>query len=392
MAPRLASREPAPRSEPNMPSARTLARQVPAPLAVLLLGAALLGGCAGTPKGPATAVQWPLPPDKPRVRFVRSLSTPGDLPAGLWTRIGRVFVPPSPEARVRQPTGLALSVDERRLFISSASESRVLEVDLAAGRMRPVANVEGRRPTNPFAVAVDADDNLYVGDFGTDAIWVYSPSGDLLRRLTHERLQRPTGIAIDRRAQLLYAVCGVRQKSQEHRVEVFSLTGQHLRTIGTRGAQPGQFNLPTHLAVGPEGNLYVVDMLNFRIQIFDREGRFLSTFGSIGAGFPGTFDKAKGIAFDSFGNLYVTDSQQGYVQIFNSRQQSLMAFGGRADLPGYMAVPTAIVIDSKNVIYVADFARSRVNVYELINTTAEDSFAAPEPAPATGPAPQPSPP
>lgn len=372
--------------------ARILPRRPPFPLAALLVGVALQVACAGTPKGPATAIQWPLPPDKPRVRFVRSISGPADLPAGLWTRIGRIFVPPSPEARVKQPTGLALSVDERRLYVSSASESRVLEIDLAEGRIRPVANVEGRRPTNPFSVAVDAQDNLYVSDFGTDAIWVYSPGGALLRRLTHERLQRPTGIAIDRKAQLLYAVCGVRQKSQDHRVEVFSLTGQHLRTIGTRGAQPGQFNLPTHLAVGPEGNLHVVDMLNFRIQIFDREGRFLSTFGSIGAGYPGTFDKAKGIAFDSFGNLYVTDSQQGYVQIFNPRQQPLMAFGGRAELPGYMAVPTAIVIDSKNVIYVADFAKSRVNVYELINTTAEDSLPAPEgPGTPDGAAPPPAP-
>jgi hypothetical protein len=71
------------------------------------------------------------------------------------------------------------------------------------------------------------------------------------------------------------------------------------------------------------------------------------------------------------------DSEQGYVQLFNAKFQSLMAFGGRAKLPGYMLVPTAIVIDSKNSIFVADYAAGTVNEYRLINTTAADSEAAP---------------
>ena len=55
-----------------------------------------------------------------------------------------------------------------------------------------------------------------------------------------------------------------------------------------------------------------------------------------------------------------------------------MAFAGRGQAPGLMLLPNAIVIDSKNTIYVADFAAGLVDVYQLINTSAQDSFA-PEP-------------
>lgn len=344
-------------------------------LAVASLLFASLAGCATAPRGPAQEVQWPLPPDKPRVKWLHAVKDEGDLERGLLTKLGRIFVPASPDAKILQPTGLAFSTDEKRLYVSSGSQSKVVVVDLTTGTIRPVADAEGRRPSAPTTVAVDAADNLFVADPKGNSIWVYGPDGDFLRRISHDKLEHPTTIAIDRKAQVIYAVCGVLQKSQSHRVEVFSLKGEHLRTIGTRGAGPGEFNFPGYLAVAPDGNLFVVDTLNFRVQIIDPEGKPMATFGSIGAGLPGTFDKAKGIAFDTFGNVYVADSQQGYVQIFNPNYQPLMAFGGRVKLPGYMAVPTAVAIDSRNRIYVADYGRSEVNVYQLVNTTAEDAYA-----------------
>jgi DNA-binding beta-propeller fold protein YncE len=275
---------------------------------------------------------------------------------------------------VKQPTGLALTPDEQHLYIACASAGRVLRADLANGKLDLAATVEGRSPTGPLAVAVDAAGNLFVSDPPTNAVWVYGPDGKFLRRIT-ESLERPTGIAIDRRRQLLYVVAGVSGKSQHHRVEVFSLAGKHLRTIGTRGHAPGAFNFPVNVGVAPDGNLHVVDMLNFRVQVFDPDGQLVGLFGTVGAGQPGTFDKAKSVAFDTFGNVYVVDGQQGIVQLFNPRHQPLMAFGGRLRLPGYLISPTGIAISSRNTVYVADFFQGLVNEYQLVNTTADDAFA-----------------
>ncbi|BDG06846.1 SMP-30/gluconolactonase/LRE family protein [Anaeromyxobacter oryzae] len=362
-------------------------RRFPRTLAAALAGALLagaLGGCATASKKPDKDLVWPPPPEKARIKFVKAFSSEEQLRTGAFDVALRVLVPSSGDVVVAQPTGLALTPDEKALFVACSSAGRLLRVDLSSGSMKIVAQDEGRSPSRPFSVAVDAAGKFYVSDLAQNAIWVYAPDGKFLLRLQNAFLERPTGIAIDRRRQLLYVVSGVSNHSDKHRVEVFSLAGEHVRTIGTRGSGPGEFNFPTNVAVGPDGTLYVVDMLNFRIQVFDPEGQLLGMFGQIGAGQPGTFDKAKAIALDAFGNIYVTDSQQGFVQLFNPRYEPLMAFAGRANVPGFMLVPTAIVIDSRNTIYVADFAAGLVNVYELINTRAQDGLAR-EPEPAAAP-------
>ncbi len=223
----------------------------------LLLAAAALAGCATTGKGPAVDVRWPLPPDVARVRFVRAIASEYDLEVSGWRAFSRIFVPPEPGAVVGNTTGLALSPDERSLYVASASTGSVLRVDLAGGRVHRVASEEGRRPAVPHSVALDAEGNLFVADRAGE-IWVFSPEDKFLRRFGADHLDRPTGIAIDRRRQVLYVVDGSQVKSQNHRVEVFSLRGEHLRTLGTRGNAPGQFNFPTNVAVGPDGRLFVV--------------------------------------------------------------------------------------------------------------------------------------
>lgn len=343
----------------------------------LLLAALLASGlaaCAGGQKRAAAPTEWPLPPEPPRVRFVRAFSKEEDLGGGVLRSVSRAFVPASPDLVVTQPTGLALSPDEKTLYVSSNASSKVLRVDLEKGTMRRFASVEGKSPRGPFGVAVDAEGNVYVSDHVANWVWVYAPDGSFLRRFGEGHLERATGIAIDRRRQLVYVTAGASSRTTHHRVEVFSLQGEHLRTVGTRGHEAGQFNFPANLAVGRDGNLHVVDMLNFRVQIFDPEGRLVAMFGTLGSGRPGLFDKAKSVAFDSFGNLYVVDSQQANVQLFNPRFQPLMAFGGRARAPGFFSLPTAIAIDSRNRIYVADFGAGTVNEYQLINTSEADSY------------------
>jgi DNA-binding beta-propeller fold protein YncE len=348
--------------------------------ALLLVVAALAAaGCATTPNRPSEELRWPLPPEVARVKFVRAIRSDDDLKASAFRRFWRTLVEDKTAGLIDMPTGLALSVDEKTLYIASPTSTPLLAADLASGRIKRFADSRETRPRTPYGVAVDADDNVYVADSGANAVLVFAKDGKLLRKFG-EKLDRPTGIAVDRRGQVLYVVSGASRESDHHRVEVFSLAGKHLRTIGTRGTNAGEFNFPTHLAVTTTGTLFVSDMLNFRVQEFDPEGTLVGMFGAAGQG-PGLFDKAKGIAFDTFGNVYVVDSEQAIVQIFNARHQVLMGFGGRLKRLGFMLVPTAIAIDSKNTIYVADYAGRCVSEYQLVNTTAADSY--PDQAPKT---------
>jgi len=113
--------------------------------------------------------------------------------------------------------------------------------------------------------------------------------------------------------------------------------------------------------------------MNFRIQVFDRDGNFLMKYGEHGDS-PGSFARIKGLAFDSFGNLYVADGQHSVVQIFNRDFDPLLFFGGFAPVLEYFDIPSCVAIDPRiNRIYVCNEHNARVNVYDLLNTSAEDS-------------------
>ena len=67
------------------------------------------------------------------------------------------------------------------------------------------------------------------------------------------------------------------------RVAKFDKNGKFIRSWGSRGAEPGQFDTPNSLAVDAKGNVYVADLGNKRIQVFDNDGTFKTQFTSVGA-------------------------------------------------------------------------------------------------------------
>lgn len=74
------------------------------------------------------------------------------------------------------------------------------------------------------------------------------------------------------------------------------------------------FYMPSDIAADEEGNVYVLDSGNHRIQKFDSEGNFLTSFGRHGQG-PGEFQYPQSIDIDNEGNMYVSDSGNQKVNI-----------------------------------------------------------------------------
>jgi DNA-binding beta-propeller fold protein YncE len=108
----------------------------------------------------------------------------------------------------------------------------------------------------------------------------------------------------------------------------------------------------------------VTDTMNFRVQVFDSAGRYLSTFGKLGDG-AGDFDKPKGIAVDAAGRIYVVEGLHDVVQIFDPDGQVLLVFGGSGAGPGQLWLPAGITL-AGNVVYVTDTANHRVQVFERL--------------------------
>jgi len=346
----------------------------------IVMGAlvATLAGCATVPKEEPVRLVWPPPPLTARIEFVRSIVSDEDL--GRDTTFSQKLLnflggeQPTPN-RIVEPMGLAVSDDGQRLYVSDFARLQVFVFDFAQKQFTKIGEEE--RLARPVGLALDAQENLYVVEQEKRGIGVFNRQGKRVQFITHPSIERPTGIALDRERGRIYLADTSHTKSEQHTVKTFNLSGELLGTIGgEKGEGPGQFLFPTYLAVDPRGNLYVTDTLNSRVQVFDPDGKYLRSFGQRGTAW-GMFDKPKGVAVDGFGNVYVADSGWSNVQIFNQKGQVLLFFGGRGPIPGMLKNPTAVVIDKNNRIYVADYLNHRVEVYQLVNTSPEDSFLKP---------------
>ncbi len=344
-----------------------------------------LAACAHAP--PKKDVVWPDPPDTARIRFVSAFKHSDDLDTSGFARFRRALLGGAPDAALNQPMGLAVSDDGNRLYIANFGGGHLMVADFEHKTLKAFAPDEPM--IRPFGVALDASERVYLSDSGAQVVRVYEKNGDPVMEIGRNQLERPTGIALDRAHGRLYVSDSSRKKSDNHRVRVFDLAGKWLGDLGAQEGRPGkgdadgQWYFPTYIALDGEGNVYVADTMNFRIQVFNPKGEFVRKFGENGDG-PGTFARLKGIDFDGFGNIYVVDGGHSNVQIFNKDLAVLMFFGGYAQKLEYFDVPSAIAIDRKrNRIYVCNEFISRINVYELINTQPADSVAKPEAKSAT---------
>jgi DNA-binding beta-propeller fold protein YncE len=174
----------------------------------------------------------------------------------------------------------------------------------------------------PYALDIDSLGRVYTADFGTSTVRAFDSQGRLLAELFGEVGSGPgafeslSDVAVDDSRGLLYVSDNLNSQIQQFALAFRDggVTASHVETFGTYGRGPGQFAYPQNLAVDDStGYLYVGDVANRRIQIFDANGDYVSEIDLP----TGVTDwQVMGLNVGGDGALYVADALNAAVWVF----------------------------------------------------------------------------
>jgi len=144
------------------------------------------------------------------------------------------------------------------------------------------------------------------------------------------------------------------------RIQKFTSDGQFLKTWGVSGTDNGEFKKPTGIATY-ENNVYVVDSEQARIQVFDSTGKFLQSWGKFGSD-QGEFFYPQGISISNDGVVYVADTKNHRIQQFTTDGEFLSSFGIFGPGDGRLRTPVDVAL-GENYVYVADPGNYKIEKY-----------------------------
>jgi len=323
----------------------------------------LFGGCASGPsRQSADAIFFPPLPQTPRVQYLTSVSSEADLGLRKQSRF-KDFVVGSAGGELQFGQLQAVAFGAGKIYVVDKTMENVISVDLETGAFEPFRDLTGGRLESPVSIMVDAHGYKYVADVKRNEVVVFNERNEFSTTFAAPPPFRPVDAAVygDR-----LFVCDF----EGNQVVVFDrATGEILDTIGGIGVDEGNFRRPTHLAIDVAGNLFVVDSMNFRIQMFNDTGDFVKTFGWYEAG-PGGLARPKGISVDRSGHLYSVDGAFEVIQIFDVTSTDPLLFWGQRGMgPGSTYLPSDIAIDYDNVAYFSKLADPDFELEYLIYQT-----------------------
>jgi YD repeat-containing protein len=313
------------------------------------------------------------------------------------------------------PGGIAFD-PEGNIFVADLCDNRIQKFDPEGDYLDHFGQTgsgDGQF-TCAFGIAFDLTGNILISDACDDSVQRFDPEGQFIDRFGEGRLYGPAGILVDERDRAWIADSSHSEverwalsptpshigayvgafgsegsgegelaspqatavdaegdlfvlDADNSRIQKLSPSGEHLDHFGSSGSGNGQLRTPTDIAIDPEGNVWVVDRGNNRVQVFDSDGAYLDQFGGFGSG-SGKFNYPQHIAFDSTGDAYVTDTNNHRVQKFDPNGDYLGQFGSYGQGEGELYGPTGIAVDSKDDVLVADTSNDRVQRFDSEGT------------------------
>jgi sugar lactone lactonase YvrE len=363
-------------------------------LTLLVAGSAFAGQKqtpASAPKPPEppkldiSNIVWPQPPAIARLRYLDYFSAQKPEPvkdnpeakkkswmdrmAGIAPDDASKRAGTTPRFQLGTPYGLAVD-SKGLLYVADTKVGAVFVFNPDSHDTNFIKHGVDAKFGRIFGLAIDDSDRLFVSDGEYNHVLVFNAKRKLEGQFGEGIMNDPAGLAIDEENRFLYVANTGSDQVLVYDADTFKL----LRKIGTPAKNhtlttPGDFSSPTNVAVDKDGNLFVTDTLNDRVEVFDADGVFIRAFGKNGDG-PGDFTRPKGIAVDCDGHVWVADAMLNRLQVFTAEGELRLIVGGFGMLPGEFQALTGVTIDKTNRVFTSEQFLGRVQMFHYV-TNAE---------------------
>jgi hypothetical protein len=229
-------------------------------------------GCATKAKKvDIKAAFWPPYPDEPRLQYLVSFASSTDV-APQKSGLDELVYGKETQQNLNLAKPYGVDMYDGKIYVCDLRNASITVLDLRKHQTLILGRTGTDTLQTPSDIAISPDGIKYVADLGKGRIFVFDQTERQLGSFGHEGL-KPVGVAVYQNE--LY-VCDFAKQ----RVEVLDrMSGSTIRTIGEAGQGPGQFIRPLGIAVDEQGNVYVTDVLNCRMQKFDHAGKLVTAFG-----------------------------------------------------------------------------------------------------------------
>lgn len=262
-----------------------------------------------------------------------------------------------------QPTEVAVS-DNGHIFVLDGANGRVAVFNEKGKWLyqfgKPGAQDGELR--SPVGFDLDHDQRVYIADSGNQRIQIFNEQGKYIRKIDLSSWNaRPVEVKVAEKTGLIY-ICDARN----HQILCFDINGVFKVAWGRYGEALGEFKFPGEAVINGKGDLFVIDILNGRIQRFTpgvKNPHQLSTLGVL----PGQLFRPKGLAIDPQSRIFVSDSYTGVIQVFdqNGNLYGILSRGPSEFLR--LKTPVGMAFDKNGRFYVVQATLNIISVFQIFD-------------------------